>query len=182
MTIVRPETILRCHKKLIAQKFDSLKVKRKVGRPKFDVNVEQLVLEFSGENNPWGYDRIAGAIKNIGYDVSGTTVANIMRRNGLNPSGERLKADMAWSEFMRIHQNVVWATDFFTAEIWTPFGLVTYYVREKGGDKAPLWILYLLAERTYDFAKVFDSTGYVKECRVCASGGYQKKVVEHKAI
>jgi transposase InsO family protein len=128
VTIVRPETILRWHKKLIAQKFDSSKVKRKVGRPKIDVEIEQLVLKFSGENKTWGYDRIAGAIKNLGYDVSGTTVANMMRRNGLNPSGERLKGGMTWSEFLKIHKDVIWATDFFTAEVWTPFGLVTCYV------------------------------------------------------
>ena len=128
VTIVRPETILRWHKKLIAQKFDSSKVKRKVGRPKVDVEIEQFVMKFSRENKTWGYDRIAGAIKNLGYDVSGTTVANIMRRNGLNPSGERLKGGMSWSEFLKIHKDVIGATDFFTAEVWTPFGLVTYYV------------------------------------------------------
>ena len=53
VTIVRPETILRWHKKLIAQKFDSSKVKRQVGRPKVDVEIEQLVMKFSGENQPW---------------------------------------------------------------------------------------------------------------------------------
>ncbi len=35
---------------------------------------------------------------------------------------------MSWSEFLKIHKDVIWATDFFTAEVWTPFGLVTYYV------------------------------------------------------
>jgi len=53
VTIVRPETILLWHKKLISQKFDSSKVKRKVGRPKVDVEIEQLVMKFSGENQPW---------------------------------------------------------------------------------------------------------------------------------
>ncbi|MEI8245572.1 MAG: hypothetical protein WCI51_07070 [Lentisphaerota bacterium] len=61
VTIVRPETILRWHKKLIAQKFDSSEVKRKVGRPKVDVEIEQFVMKCSRENKTRGYDRIAGA-------------------------------------------------------------------------------------------------------------------------
>ena len=128
VTIVRPETILLWHKKLVSQNYDSSKVKCKPGRPKVDIEIEQLVLKFVKENRSWGYGRITGAIRNLGYKISSSTVANIMRRNGFNPSGDRTKGGMSWSEFIRIHKNVIWATDFFTAEVWTPFGLVTYYV------------------------------------------------------
>lgn len=128
VTIVRPETILRWHKKLVAQKYDSSKEKRKPGRPEINIEIEQLVLKFVKENKTWGYGRIAGAIKNLGYKVSASTVANIMRRNGFNPSGDRTKGGIIWAEFIKIHKDVIWATDFFTAEVWTPFGLVTYYV------------------------------------------------------
>ena len=65
VTIVRPETILLWHKKLIAQKFDSSKVKRKVGRPKVDVEIEQLVLKFSRENKPWGVCALGGYQKKV---------------------------------------------------------------------------------------------------------------------
>jgi transposase InsO family protein len=51
-----------------------------------------------------------------------------MRRNGFNPSGDRTKGGMSWTEFIKIHNDVIWATDFFTAEVWTPFDLATYYV------------------------------------------------------
>ena len=69
-----------------------------------------------------------GAIRNLGYKISASTVANIMRRKGFNPSGDRTKGGMTWSEFIKVHKNVIWATDFFTVEVWTPFGLVTYYI------------------------------------------------------
>jgi len=128
VTIVRPETILRWQKKLAAMKFDSSKVERKVGRPLIEVDLEQLVLKLARENRSWGYTRIVGAIKNLEMKVSGSTVANIMRRNGFNPSGERIKGGMTWSEFIKIHKDVIWATDFFTAEVWTPLGLITFYV------------------------------------------------------
>lgn len=85
-------------------------------------------LKFVKEDKAWGYRRIAGAIKNLGYKVSASTVGNIMKRNGFNPSGDRTKGGMTWTEFIRIHKDVVWATDSFTAEVWTTFGLATYYV------------------------------------------------------
>ena len=78
VTIVRPETILHWQKKLAAMKFDSSKVERKTGRPRVDLDIEQLVLKLAGENRSWGYTRIAGAIKNLGIKISGSTVANIM--------------------------------------------------------------------------------------------------------
>jgi hypothetical protein len=83
VTIVKPEIVLLWHKKLVAQKYDYSKVKRKLGRPKTDREIEQLVLKFVKENKTWGYKRIAGAIKNLGYKVSASTVANIMRQYGL---------------------------------------------------------------------------------------------------
>ena len=128
VTIVRPATIVNWHKKLVAKKYDSSKVKRKPGRPKVDVEIEQLVLMFVKENRSWGYGRITGAIRNLGYKISASTVANIIRWNGFNTSGDRTKGGMTWSEFIKIHKDVTWATDFFTAEVWTPFDLVTYYV------------------------------------------------------
>ena len=128
VTIVRPATIVNWHKKLVAKKYDSSKVKRKPGHPKVDVEIEQLVLKFVKENRSWGYGRITGTIRNLGYKISASTVANIIRRNGFNPSGDGTKGGMTWSEFIKIHKDVIWATDFFTAEVWTPFGLVTYYV------------------------------------------------------
>ena len=103
-------------------KYDSSKVKRKPGHPKVDVEIEQLVLKFVKENRSWGYGRITGAIRNLGYKISASTVANIIRRNGFNPSGDGTKGGMTWSEFIKIHKDVIWATDFFTAEVWTPLG------------------------------------------------------------
>jgi transposase InsO family protein len=85
-------------------------------------------LKLVKENKTWGYRRIAEAIKNLGYKVSASTVANIMRRNGFNLSVDRTKGGMSWADFIKIHKDVILATDFFTAEVWTPSGLATYYV------------------------------------------------------
>jgi len=79
------------------------------------------------ENRSWGYDRIVGALANLGYTISDQTVGNILKRHGLPPAPER-KTTTTWKEFIRMHMDVLVATDFFTAEVWTLGGLVTYYV------------------------------------------------------
>src|SRR5213076_1712609 len=79
------------------------------------------------ENRSWGYDRLVGALANLGYTISDQTVGNILKRYGLPPAPER-KTTTTWKEFIRTHMDVLVATDFFTAEVWTLGGLVTYYV------------------------------------------------------
>jgi putative transposase len=73
------------------------------------------------------YDRIAGALENLGYKVSDQSVGNILRRHGILPAPERKKTT-TWNEFIRSHMEVLAGADFFTAEVWTKRGLVTYYV------------------------------------------------------
>ena len=79
------------------------------------------------ENRTWGYDRIVGALANLGYQVSDQTVGNVLRRHGIPPAPER-KRTTTWAEFIRAHIAVLAGTDFFTVEILTLRGLVTYYV------------------------------------------------------
>ena len=126
-TIVKPETILGWYRSLVAQKFDGSKNRKKQGRPRVDVAVERLVLEMAEANASWGYDRIVGALRNLGYDISDQTVGNILRRNGIPPVPRR-KPAISWTDFIKMHEDVLVACDFFTAEVFTPAGLVTYYV------------------------------------------------------
>ena len=67
-----------------------------------------------------------GALANLGYQISDNTVGNILKRNGLAPAPERKKTT-TWKQFIRSHMDRLVATDFFSTEVWTPFGLVTYY-------------------------------------------------------
>ena len=81
----------------------------------------------AGENRDWGYDRIAGALANLGHEVSDQTVGNVLRRHGLPPAPGR-KRTTTWAAFVRTHLALLAGTDFFTAEVLTLRGLVTYYV------------------------------------------------------
>jgi putative transposase len=125
--IVNPDTILTWHRKLVAQKFDGSQQRRSPGRPKIDQALETLIVRMAQDNCSWGYDQIVGALANLGYAVSDQTVGNIPKRHGIAPAPER-KATTTWQEFIRTHLDVLVATDFFTAEVWTLGGLVTYYV------------------------------------------------------
>jgi putative transposase len=79
------------------------------------------------ENRSWGYDRIVGALANLGHEVSDQTVGNVLRRHGVPPAPAR-KQTTTWAAFIRAHLAVLAGTDFFTVEVLTLRGLVTYYV------------------------------------------------------
>jgi hypothetical protein len=125
--IVKPDTLLRWNRKLAADKFDGSDQRKSPGRPRIDKELEYLVIEMAKNNRSWGYDRIAGALAALGYDTSDQTVGNILKRRGIPPAPERRKTT-TWKAFIRTHMDVLWATDFFTTEVWTLGGLVTYYI------------------------------------------------------
>jgi putative transposase len=64
--VARPETILAWYRKLVARTFDGSKARRSPGRPRIKGEVEQLIVRMAKENRDWGYDRIAGALANLG--------------------------------------------------------------------------------------------------------------------
>src|SRR2546421_2589792 len=125
--IVTPDTILAWHRKLVAQKCDGSPQRQSPGRPRIDAELDALIVRMAQENRSWGYDRIVGALKHLGYIISDQTVGNILKRHGILPAPERKKTT-TWKEFIRTHLDVLVATDFFTTEVWTTAGLVTYYV------------------------------------------------------
>jgi putative transposase len=126
-TIVRPDTILAWYRKLVAHKFDGSQARRASGRPPIDRGVERLIVRMAEENPSWGYDRIVGALANLGHKVSDQTVGNVLRRHSIPPAPER-KHTTTWAAFIRAHLAVLAGTDFFTVEVLTLNGLVTYYV------------------------------------------------------
>src|SRR2546428_6162988 len=113
-TIVKPDTILRWHRKLVAQKCDGSQQRKTPGRPTIDPELEALVVRLAQENRSWGYDRIVGALANLGHTLSDQTVGNMLKRHGVPPAPER-KTTTTWKEFIRTHLDVLVATDFFTA-------------------------------------------------------------------
>ena len=125
-TIVTPETLLAWHRKLIAQKYDGSR-QRGPGRPRTVGEIEALVVRMAEENRDWGYRRILGALSNLGHNLARGTIANILRRHGIEPAPERSRKT-SWKEFLSRHWELIVAADFFTVEVWTRHGLQRFVV------------------------------------------------------
>jgi hypothetical protein len=126
--IVKPETLLAWYRRLIAAKFDGTASRRRAGgRSLLEPDLEELVLRLARENPTWGYDRITGALHNLGHDLSDETVGNVLRRHGIPPAPGR-QPKVTWADFIATHADTLVAADFFTAEVFTPMGLLTVFV------------------------------------------------------
>jgi transposase InsO family protein len=128
VTIATPDTLIRWYNQLIAGKFDGSKKRLGPGRPRVDAEIEQLVVRMAEDNPTWGYRRIQGALANLGHAIDKVTVRNILRRHHIDPAPKRRQVGMGWSQFLKMHWEMLAAMDFFTVEVATWHGLVTYYV------------------------------------------------------
>jgi transposase InsO family protein len=79
------------------------------------------------ENPGWGYDRIQGALANLGHLISNTCVGSLLNAQGVDPAPDR-KRQSTWKSFLRAHWDVLASVDFTTIEVWTKGGLVTVYL------------------------------------------------------
>jgi putative transposase len=125
-SIATPETLLAWHRKLIAQKYDGSAF-RTSGRRRTTGEIADLVVRMAEENRTWGYRRIQGALANLGHFLAHNTIANILRRHGLEPAPERSRKT-TWKEFLDRHWQQIVASDFFTLEVWTANGLQRFVI------------------------------------------------------
>jgi transposase InsO family protein len=80
------------------------------------------------ENPSWGYRRIQGALANLGHHIDTLTVRNSLRRQHLEPAPQPRKGGMGWAQCLKLHWEVLAATDFCTVEVAPWHGVVTYDV------------------------------------------------------
>src|SRR5262245_33837242 len=121
-TIVTPDTLLRWHRQHIARKWTY--ATRRSSRRSVLAEIGRLVLRMAEENPTWGSTRIQGALKNVGHRVGRSTIRRILKAAGLPPVPQR---PTSWQAFLKAHWGVIAGADFFTTEVWTWQGLVTYY-------------------------------------------------------
>ncbi|MDC0279161.1 hypothetical protein OAL43_03040 [bacterium] len=127
-TLFTPVTILQWHRQLVAQKWDySDRKAQRPGRPRVRQVIVDLTVKFAKENPTWGCDRISGALSNVGYHITDTTIGNILKAHGTEPSLDR-KSTGSWVTFMKSHWDVMASIDFTTVEVWTTSGLKTFYL------------------------------------------------------
>jgi transposase InsO family protein len=121
-TIVTPDTLLRWHRQLVVRKWTY--TGKRSSRGGVVTEIRHLVVRMAGENPTWGYTRIQGALKNLGHQVGRSTIARILKAHGLPPAPNR---PTSWQTFLRAHWGAIAGADFFTTEVWTWRGLVTFY-------------------------------------------------------
>ena len=89
--------------------------------------ISALTMRMAQDNPRWGYTRIQGALANLKHSVGRGTIANVLKRNGIEPAPQRGQRT-PWSTFLKAHWKVLAAGDFLTVEVWTGRGLVTHYL------------------------------------------------------
>ena len=92
-----------------------------------DQRFVDLTVKFAKENPTWGYDRISGALSNVGYHLCDSTLGNILKAHGIEPAPDR-KRTGSWETFLEAHWDVMASIDFTPVEVWTKGGLTTIYL------------------------------------------------------
>jgi len=109
---VRPETLLRWHRQLVARRWTYLH--RAPGRPPLESSLRALILQLGQENPHWGYRRIVGELKGLGVSVAATSVRKVLLEEGLQPAPER--SHSSWGAFLRGQAASMLACEFLTVE------------------------------------------------------------------
>ena len=122
--IATPDTVLRWYRELVSRKYDG-SGKRAPGRPQAATEIVHLIVEMATTNSKWGYTRIRGALRNLGYEIGRNTIKRILKEQGIDPAPMRRQP---WSTFIKAHLGSIVAADFFTVEVLELFGIVRFYV------------------------------------------------------
>ncbi|TJZ96558.1 integrase core domain-containing protein [Actinacidiphila oryziradicis] len=109
--LVRPDTLLRWHRDLIARRHATRSRPKTGGRPRTVRSVRALVLRLARENPNWGYRRLHGELLVLGVKVAASTVWEILQEAGIGPAPER--ASSTWAHFLRSQADALLACDFF---------------------------------------------------------------------
>ena len=102
--VAKPDTILAWYRQLIAQKFDGSKFRSYPGRRRISREVTELIIKLAKENSGWGYDRVVGALANLGHVVSDQTVGNVLRRHGIAPARSEARRPHGRTSLLRREQ------------------------------------------------------------------------------
>ncbi|MBF0615065.1 MAG: transposase [Magnetococcales bacterium] len=103
---------------------------KSVGRPRLTEELRDTAVRMAKENVLWGYRRIAGELKKLGMNAGATSVKRILQDANVHPTPEKekKKPPLPWLTFIQAHLESTVACDFFTKDVFTPFGKMTAYV------------------------------------------------------
>jgi transposase InsO family protein len=108
--LVRPDTVLRWHRNMIARRHAAISRPKRPGRPPTVRSIRALVLRLARENPSWGYRRVHGELLVLGLKVAPATVWEILKQAGIDPAPERTCS--SWADFLRSQADALLACDF----------------------------------------------------------------------
>jgi putative transposase len=126
--LVHPDTILRWHRDLLKRRHAAACAPRRRGRPRTVWSIRALVLRLARENSSWGYRRIHGELAALGITVAASTVWEILKAHGVEPSPQRERT--TWADFLRSQADALLACDFFETRTLTGTRLYVFAVIE----------------------------------------------------
>jgi len=112
--VVSPDTVVRWHRQLVHRKWAAFGRRGRLGRPSVSPDTRDLIVRLATDNPTWGYLRIKGELRKLGYHVSGATVRRVLHHRRIPPAPRR--NGIRWGDFLRAHSGAVLACDFFTVD------------------------------------------------------------------
>ena len=112
--VVTPETLLRWRRRMVRRHWTD--PARRRGRPPVPEQLQALIVRLATENPRWGYQRIRGELLRLGCRVSGSSIARVLRANGLQPAPRRAAGSTTWRSFLRRQAAGIVACDFLTVD------------------------------------------------------------------
>ena len=111
LLIVKPGTVVAWHRQGF-RLYWTWKSRQRIGRPKINTEVREIIQKMSRANPLWGAPRIHGELLKLGLDVSQATAAKYMVRSPRPPS-------QSWRTFLDNHMSQLASIDFFTVPtVW----------------------------------------------------------------
>jgi transposase len=115
--LVKPDTVLRWHRDLLARRQAARCRPGRPGRPRTVRSIRRLVLRLAMENPSWGYRRIHGELLVLGIKVAASTVWEVLQQAGIDPAPERTST--TWASFLCSQASALLACDFFETDTLT---------------------------------------------------------------
>lgn len=131
--VVRPDTVLRRHRDLVARRHAATSRPKRPGRPRTVRSIRALVLRLARENPSWGYRRIHGELLGLGIKVAASTVWEILKETGIDPAPEQ--ASSTWTDFLLSQADALPAGDFLETVTLSGARLHVFAVIEHAGRR-----------------------------------------------
>ena len=131
--LVRPDTVLRWHRDLLARHHAAISRPKRPGRPRTVRSIRALVLRLARENPTWGYRRLHGELLVLGVKVAASTVWEVLKEAGIDPAPER--AGGTWANFLRSQADALLACDFLATVTLTGTRIFVFAVIEHGSRR-----------------------------------------------